>query len=418
MYTRRSDISNFLIHFVHHRQWWDGEFPEPIAYDDQGKGVYDPWADYYTTHPIQADTSAFEILLRILDDGHLKVSWVYRKGKRTVYGPRGVVCFTEMPLYSMLNYVAERNDKYAVSSYGIAFLKRELFNVGARPVIYGTSAKFSFANPGDPYYLKDCRSLATQCGLSPYEQYRYVPMYESFGQFKEWSHEREWRWTADPTSLSQMPGVAIWLEQTIPVVSQPIIIVPSTDEANRFLNKLKEYYDAGQNSRGMRFDSKLLLNTRVLPLDKIDVSKLSTLRIDDLIFEQLPRIMQVSPSVGTLENVKSAFTNAQRFAKERTEEFKKSYPWEELGKTHFPPSIRAHVVTFQSHTDATEALLRLGLARPTGGLGYILPEITAGIKTEELADIEMVAAGAAAEALSSTLGQEFSVMIDDGWMFY
>ncbi len=140
---------------------------------------------------IKGKSRSFEVLKKILQDGMLLCNWSLRKGKRTIYGPKPAVCFTEMPLAALYAYVNTRSS-YA-SGYGIALLKEELFEAGARPVIYGLTSKVEEARYPDPFYQKGFRNLSSNNNLGLNEQYRYVAT--SFKTKKiDWTHEREWRW--------------------------------------------------------------------------------------------------------------------------------------------------------------------------------------------------------------------------------
>ena len=70
---------------------------------------------------------AFEILLSIIDEKKLK-------------SEKGYICFTEAPLATslrMFDYMNQYPDPM-YAPYGIGFNRDFLFNIGARPVIYGT----------------------------------------------------------------------------------------------------------------------------------------------------------------------------------------------------------------------------------------------------------------------------------------
>ncbi|BCD92212.1 hypothetical protein fh0823_23510 [Francisella halioticida] len=73
---------------------------------------------------------SFQNLLEILDNGVLLGSCENIKGKWDC------ICFTETP-----KGIIEKNGfgKNRYSEFGIIFNKRELFNMGARPVIYQTN---------------------------------------------------------------------------------------------------------------------------------------------------------------------------------------------------------------------------------------------------------------------------------------
>lgn len=70
------------------------------------------------------NATAFEVLRRIIHDGFIRSSWSYRGGNPTVYGPYSAICFTEMPLYALIDYANKRQSGSGfVGKYGIAFRK-------------------------------------------------------------------------------------------------------------------------------------------------------------------------------------------------------------------------------------------------------------------------------------------------------
>ncbi|MBZ6485050.1 hypothetical protein [Priestia aryabhattai] len=74
--------------------------------------------------------------------------WSYRKGVRTIYRKYLAVFFSEMPIADFIKNSINRMQKgEKISNYCIVFDKNQLFNLGARPVIYGMSVPIkSFIN--------------------------------------------------------------------------------------------------------------------------------------------------------------------------------------------------------------------------------------------------------------------------------
>ncbi|MCF4965717.1 DUF4427 domain-containing protein [Nostoc sp. CMAA1605] len=180
MKTLRTDLSNKLIHFVReidlHKDSMGEMFPHEFNLNE---GVED------------TVISPFFLLRRILRQRQLLSTWSYRNGERTIYGSYPAVCFTEMPLKEFVISSIERcqrNEK--ISSYAIIFDKKQMFKIGARPVIYGTSCTSS------TYWDEELKGrFLTNKPFSNDEMYRYV----SFNLSREprpidWTHEREWRW--------------------------------------------------------------------------------------------------------------------------------------------------------------------------------------------------------------------------------
>lgn len=123
------------------------------------------------------------MLKKILRDGYIRAGWSFRNNSPTIYGPKAAVCFTEMPLFGLIEYSKTRNAEYFIEDYGIAFLKDELYKAGARPVIYGLTTGHKEASEKDKYFGKGLRNLAFETGLGLKEQYRYV--YTKLGAVKK-----------------------------------------------------------------------------------------------------------------------------------------------------------------------------------------------------------------------------------------
>ena len=153
----RLDLSDWVIHFVHQRQsddnpqdlqeiaeleGFDGDLRLPDYYDDEGNGhnILTPYEE--NEYWIDENADAFDVLLKILHDGFIHSGWSLRNCTPTIYGPKSAVCFTEMPLYALVQYAKFRGEYSGyVGNYGIAFRRNELFAAGGRPVIYGLSCE-------------------------------------------------------------------------------------------------------------------------------------------------------------------------------------------------------------------------------------------------------------------------------------
>lgn len=115
-------------------------------------------SDYLYHFTKNAD--AFDTLRIILGEGELKDM-----------GQKGVICFTEAPFPMLINmfgiFMQYVNPLYA--PYGIAIKKSVLFELGARPVIYGTANQ--------------------RCLLDTSIQWRfepYHPVHHDFTWLREW----------------------------------------------------------------------------------------------------------------------------------------------------------------------------------------------------------------------------------------
>lgn len=399
----RKDISQWLIHFVHRRnpendptQWFEEFVHVPVAYDDTGRPIETDWQYYDQEHPIAPDDYAVSVLHKILDDGHIRATWSFRNEKPTIYGPRAAVCFTEMPLYALLDYARSRADEDSVQTYGIAIPKHELFAAGARPVIYGLTSDHAEAREGDPYYKVGGRILAHSCGIAPHEQYRYVAMSLGGSKVIDWSHEREWRWTKSFSKDPDIPGLSLWLAKEDHKFSRIVILVHTEREAEWFLDRLKTLHDNPYNKYDWAFSKVALERTNVLALENIskDLALNDSLRLEDLQTVSLKGFFRTTPSPDTVEKVKRAVAKARSAAKLAADANPSN------GLFGF-----ACVVTYDAQTEVTEALLALKLAESTGDR-YRVDEVMKDVHSSMIDTLE-AAAEVAADILTTELGQKF-----------
>ena len=227
----------------------------------------------------------YRCCLKIITDGHIRATWAFRKNRPTIYGPRAAVCFTEMPLYALIDY-AKTRPKHAVGTYAIGVLKKELFNAGGRPVIYGLSSKHTEQQLNSSIGKGWPRKLDPSCGIAESEQYRYVAMSADSYRPIDWSHEREWRWVDHQDQFS-CPGLPIWLAEDEPTLfSRVFVVVPNEAEVQRVLDRLKELYDAEANDSDFLFSRQTLKATSVIALDQLETERtnteLSNLRIENI----------------------------------------------------------------------------------------------------------------------------------------
>jgi hypothetical protein len=174
--VNRTDMTNWLIHFIHNKK--DDGIPESLPSKIENSICYPCGV---------ADYDAFFSLKNIIMESGIRYGYSFRNKKTTLYGGDPVICFSEMPFYNYLQYIASRNDLNYVSPYGIAIEKSNAFNLGARPVIYG------LANNVDPSYVVKnsyCRILEDSF-LLKCEQFRFVSFTGT--RDNDWTHEREWR---------------------------------------------------------------------------------------------------------------------------------------------------------------------------------------------------------------------------------
>ncbi len=162
----------------------------PGPWPGQSRKAY--YESLLAEEPIAKHT-AFDTLCRILSERKI------RAGGRLIRGGYKVVSFTECAPPE-ISHVAQWRPgllRWSFEPYGLAFGKEDLFNTGARPVIYSVESAYH--------------------DLSPELQYLFqIQEYPG----KEWSREKEWRVSGDLQITPQ-------LEATMTV------IVPTAQEASR-----------------------------------------------------------------------------------------------------------------------------------------------------------------------------------------
>ena len=376
--ANRIDMTDWVLHFVHQRDIrnspTDMDFPyeeyQGLPYHEDPKinqrfGNWDYMDEYL---PLEPDASPMGVLHRIITDGHIRASWALRKGRPTVYGPRAAVCFTEMPLYGLVDY-AKRRRETDVDCYAVGLLKSELFAAGGRPVIYGLTGAYKDQTPGSYPWP---RKLDQSCGIAEPEQYRYVAMAADADRPIDWSHEREWRW-ADHPDRCWCPGVPIWLKDKPFSFSRVFVVVPTTDEAERVLDLLKQLYDSQGNGFCVEFDTKALYQTQVISLeqlrDDLPDNAMRAIRLEDIPSMSIRRF-EVPPATPediakltqVMEEAKQAAINAAQHKYETTP---KNSDGHILDLSGF-----ASLTTHDSQSPLVSALLALDSASALGDDGY------------------------------------------------
>ena len=423
--NHRIDLSEWLIHFVHDRDlkhYPKGvELPLPFCFDNKGTPLihsldeisHDDQVAYENSigHPygLAPDASAYTVLKRILFDGYIKSGWSFRKGKPTIYGPKSAVCFTEMPLYALIEYASNRNDSSLAEAYGIAIRKRDMFRAGSRPVIYGLSGTHTEASRGNPFFRKGLRCLSSSCGLALHEQYRYVAMNLDQNRRIDWTHEREWRWSGVGAE-SKFPGLPLWVENDQYIFGEILVIVKELWQSEDFVNSMKIHYDEQANIYDSTYSRKALENTVVVSLEEVkqNLSTLSNIRLEDLPTKDLSHITPNIPSAQIIQKVERAIYEAKKAAKEAAQRDRETAPRNKQGYITDVCGF-ASVVTYEANSEITDALIELDQAFPCDGDFYIIGAVTLGIDTEQALRVAEAAAKAAAKKLSELLGQHFSV---------
>ncbi len=418
--TRRSDISEWVIHFVHERkpendittlqdvyklEGGTGELRYPDYYDSKGEAQSILSLEDENEYEIPEDAEAFDVLLKILHDGFLHAGWSYRNYVPTIYGPRAAVCFTEMPLHAFLEYAEDRGKKCGlISKYAIALKRKELFNAGARPVIYGLSSPHMESDGFETgIYQGRCLSIK-DTGIGLQEQYRYVATSMSLDKYIDWTHEREWRWPL-PNDRLHIPGLPLFLDKFYgQFLSEILVFVESHDEKTTVLDYLKSLYDSGSWNNGIEYDIKLIQAVKVISFEELDQLgniDMSVVKIEDLPFSVINTMPQfnVSPQKKTLvenklkEAVKLAYKEMARFQTEHPQEASRDFDW---GWTY---------VCTSEVNETTQALVDLGFDSYADGI--YRKNIISGYNDSLTTQLE--GAQVAADYLSKELGQLFFV---------
>lgn len=408
----RHDLTDWIIHFVHRRNPENDplEFsydfdnfeyiPHPDGFTYEGEPIFLTNKYEEDDYGLAPDDYAICVLQKILHDGYIRAGWSYRRGTPTIYGPKAAVCFTEMPLYALVEYAKTRNDENFTEQYGIAFLKNELFSVGARPVIYGLSGKHNEATKGDANFGIGLRTLSTETGLGLREQYRYV--YTNLSSYKrtDWTHEREWRW-ADLYEAFDFPGLPVFAKNDIITFSKIVVIVKTPEEVENVIEQLKNLYHSKSTNYAREYNLKVITNTYVLALEEVaKIAKDPNLvKLDDLPLHSIPKIQQIKVTRQTLAKVKAAVKRASEISYDAIDEYAKRN-----GDTG--PCGRADVITWKSNSEITQALIDLGLADSYAD-GYYYVNDLKPYPIQSL-DANEVGAKAAAEYLKKELGEYFS----------
>lgn len=419
--TIRTDISEWLIHFVHERkpendistlrdflgrEGYTGDVRQPDYYDSCGVGqcIFSPFEE--NEFEIPEDAGAFQVLLKILHDGFLHSGWSYRNASPTIYGPRSAVCFTEMPLHAFLKYADDRGKKSGlISRYAIALKRNELFKAGGRPVIYGLSSPHVESDGCETgVYQGRCLSVA-KTGLGLKEQYRYVATSLASDRFIDWTHEREWRWPLPDDSL-HIPGLPLFLDEYYgKFFFEILIFVETCDEKNEVLNYLKTLYDSESWNNGIEYDTEMIKRVKVTSLEDIillgDID-LSMVQIDKLPFSVIYTMPEIAVSPQTRILVSEKLAEAVWHAEEAMTRFREENPCE----THREFDWGWTYVCTSEVSEITQALIGFGFSSYADGLyrKNIISRYRDSLTTQ------LVGAEAAADYLTEKLGQDFFVM--------
>lgn len=413
----RDDLSEWVVHFVHGMKpelvWMneDGESePMPVAFDEDDKGIVLEYQTY--RHPLSDfELSAFDVLLRIIDDGYLQTSWSLRERadgevEPTIYGRRSALCVTEIPLHALTAYQQKRAESGYVDKYAIAVNKGKFFSAGGRIVYSGLSQphKEVLHEDRDANYF--CRILSPECGLAEHEQYRYVAMNMREGRHIDWSHEREWRWTKSYDVLDFTPGLPLWLQdrECDPDrendFSEIIVITETEEQISAVVDKLRALYDSGKNEFGIAFDKKRLRSTKVTSFARIE--KEGVRHIRDIKFSFSSFIRKITYNDEVTERAKEVYELSRAAAQEAVESLRT-----DRDEREFSFCGGAELVLKDSHNEYVRALIAAKIARPGAGEGYII-----NVNDMSLVQQSMELASRGCEAAGSVFFEELGLNYD------
>lgn len=418
----RSDLSDWVIHFVHDRIEKDDlyamaeltkeEFGTrmqiPCYFDRDGKphDLTDEYAD--NEFPIDDNATAFEILKKILHDGFIRSGWSLRNDNPTIYGPYSAVCFTEMPLHALIQYAKDRGAMSGyVGSYGIAFKRKELFAAGARPVIYGLTNGHKEANSeNDKNYAKGLRCLSDTTDLGLEEQYRYVYTNLCSTKSTDWMHEREWRWPLNKAEEFSLPGMPFLLSDCSDFTfTEVVVIVCTDDEQQEVMLQLKNQYDSGGRNCGIEYDTKLIPAIRIISLETLRKNNInsSIVRIEDIPNLQTRVNVDIQVSEHVNRRIKEVYEKAIDISNIAQKEYLQAHPdYKE------PPLNWGHAYVCTTEiSEATQALLNAGYAS-TYSDGIYMMRVGNYHGPDE--DLCALGAKAAADFMETELQQHFYVI--------
>lgn len=424
---QRLDLTEWVIHFIHGRkpeddpstladiaelEGYTGDMRLPDYYDSEGNGknVISEYEE--NEYPIEEDAEALEVLKKILHNGFIKSGWSLRKMVPTIYGPKSAVCFTEMPLYALVDYAKSRQASGYVGNHGIAFRRNELFAAGARPVIYGLSSPYVETETDERGIYQGRLLSIKDTGIGIQEQYRYVSTnltktYDPKHKPIDWTHEREWRWALPNDNLG-VPGLPFFLsEDCADFFTEVIIIVPTDDEMEEILIHLKTLYDSSSKNRGGTYNRNMIAAARVLSLESIvhlDSVDISRMRIDDLPVKQMSVMPNFSVTEALDKKVRNAVKEAGIKANEAAKDFLAKNPDFDEGKGAWGWTY----VCTQTVSETTQALQDANLSRTYADGIYRLN--IDNYRTSHV-ELSVIGAKAAAKYLTSELKQFFDVEI-------
>lgn len=189
-------------------------------------------------------TSSINALIEILRAGKINASFsqmgnIYSaRVKPTVRGPWPAVCFTDQPLWALIDTVNTCGGRW--SGYGIAVHKVPLFRAGGRPVWYMSPGDMgSELKEGQKHYKKGCRIHGGK--IPPDLQFlcvAYQPDYSyTHNSQIDFTWEREWRYISKRNN-----SFSLWT----PWGRKPAIVVKDDEDKEIIRKELKKLTSEGK----------------------------------------------------------------------------------------------------------------------------------------------------------------------------
>lgn len=364
----REDITDWLIHFTKDIYKKDViDVFEGMLSDNCEQNELS--LDYTNQLPDGFENlTAFEVLKRIIQECGIRYGYSFRNGQTTLYGGDPVICFTEMPINSLIEYSKQRQSN-ANSTYGIAIRKKDAFKYGARPVIYGLS-------PNNVFKYKKfdkTKRVLEETVLPLEEQYRYVHLDLNESRDVDWTHEREWRikrrndinhhtYVNHNYFLEEIKNLNIFEENGH--CEEIIIIVNNDAEANEIFDMSLNLIDGYGNEYAISFQPKSL---SILVINNLKNEKIPIKRIEDIRSEAFFKVELPVLTDNELNDIKKIILKCKdMISKSATEEYLDTHKLHPDFNDFVDTCGYATIKSYEVRSKNIRGLLKLGLASSFG----------------------------------------------------
>ncbi len=408
---KREDITDWLIHFTKDISAEDVvDVFYKVEYEKNEEDITDGYLKLDFTNQFSYGInhlSAYEVLKKIIEECGIRYNYSFRNGVTTLYGGEPVICFTEMPIHSLLEYAKTRNAK-SNSTYGIAIRKKDAYKYGARPVIYGLANKNTFE------YLEntDTRRLLKENVLPIEEQFRLVPL--RLDKNIDWTHEREWRikkrndiyhhtYIQNGIDLEEIEHLDIFEDEGH--CEEIIVIVNSEDEANEMFDIILTLIDGKGNKFESSFNPKSIA---ILILENLEKENKLIRRIEDISKKSYFKVELEDLSVKELNWLKELVSRCQNvISKKATEDYLKNHKLNPKNNDFDDAAGFSSIYSYAVRNKYLRGLLKLDIAFPIGD-GYMIRAIGTHFHSQSISFREYIAQKVCDE-LNKELGDIFYV---------